>query len=125
MEVKDSLGVLFDKLHNMLRSETVMGEPIVVGNVTIIPVISVSVGAGSGGGEGTDDKGSRGDGLGGIGGGKVSPVAVIIIKGDEVSVVPTSGKGSLERIVEMVPEIISQFQPKEGAAQPPSPTPED
>ena len=113
MEVKDSLTVLFDKLQSMLRSETVMGEPVVVGSVTIIPVISVSVGAGSGGGEGTDEKGNRGDGGGGMGGGKVTPTAVIIVKGDEVSVVPVSGRGSLERIVEMVPEIISQLKPKE------------
>ena len=112
MEVKDSLTVLFDKLQNMLRSETVIGEPIVVGNVTVIPVVSVSVGAGSGGGEGTDQKGNRGDGGGGMGGGKVSPIAVIIVKDDDASVVPVSGRGSFERIIELAPEIISQLKPK-------------
>ena len=113
MDAKEGLSTVFDKLHELLRTETVVGEAIVVGKVHIIPIISVSVGAGSGSGGGTDENGNRGDGAGGGGGGKVTPTAVIIVKDDDVSVVPLTGRGSLEKIAEMVPEILAQLQSKD------------
>jgi len=113
VEFDKSMSALFDKLQELFRTETVVGDQIVVGNVTIIPLISVSFGAGSGGGGGKDSGGNDGQGQGGGAGGKIAPSALIIITGDEVSVVPVGSKGSLEKIAAMVPEIIAQFKPEE------------
>ena len=101
---------LFEKLERFLRTETVMGEPFKVGEITMIPIISVSFGVAGGEGKGKDNKGSDGSGYGGGTGCKITPNAILVIKNDEVSVLSLTGKGTLERIVEMVPEIMAKLQ---------------
>ncbi len=104
----DVFNTMFEKLEKFLRTETVVGEPFQVGSITMVPVISVSFGAGGGEGSGKDSKGNDGSGGGGGVGCKISPNAMLVIKNDELSVVPLAGKGSLEKIVEMVPEIMAK-----------------
>ncbi len=36
---------------------------------------------------------------------------ILVIKNQEVSVIPLQGRGSLEKLFEMAPEIISKFNP--------------
>jgi len=102
-------NTLFEKLEKFLRTETVVGEPFQVGSITMIPIISVSFGVGGGEGSGKDNKGNDGTGGGGGVGCKITPNAMLVIKNEEVSVIPLTSRGSLERIVEMVPEIMSKI----------------
>ncbi len=102
-------NTMFEKLEKFLRTETVVGEPFQVGSITMVPIISVSFGAGGGEGSGKDSKGNDGSGGGGGVGCKITPNAMLVIKNDELSVVPLAGKGSLEKIVEMVPEIMAKI----------------
>ena len=104
----DIFSTMFEKLEKFLCTETVVGEPFQVGSITMVPIISVSFGAGGGEGSGKDSKGNDGSGGGGGVGCKISPNAMLVIKNEELSVVPLAGKGSLEKIVEMVPEILSK-----------------
>ena len=101
-------NTLFDKLEKFLRTETVVGDPFQVGSITMVPIISVSFGVGGGEGSAKDNKGIDGNGGGGGVGCKITPNAMLVIKNDELSVVPLTNRGSLERIVEMVPEIIAK-----------------
>lgn len=101
-------NTMFEKLEKFLKTETVVGEPFQVGSLTMVPIISVSFGLGGGEGSGKDNKGNDGSGGGGGLGCKISPNAMLVIKNDELSVVPLSSKGSLEKIVEMVPEIMAR-----------------
>ena len=101
-------STLFDKLEKFIRTETVVGDPFEVGSVTMVPIMSVSFGVGGGEGTGKDGKGNDGAGGGGGVGCKMTPNAMLIVKNDEVSVVPLTSRGSLERIVEMVPEILGK-----------------
>jgi len=101
-------NTMFEKLEKFLRTETVVGEPFQVGSITMVPIISVSFGAGGGEGSGKDSKGNDGSGGGGGVGCKITPNAMLVIKNDELSVVPLAGKGSLEKIAEMVPEIMAR-----------------
>ncbi len=103
-------NTLFEKLEKFIRTETVVGDPIQVGNVTMLPIISVSFGVGGGEGSGKDGKGNDGSGGGGGVGCKIAPNAMLVIKNDELSVVPLTNRGSLERIVEMVPEILAKVE---------------
>ncbi len=107
---KGVLETLFEKLEKFLRTETVVGDAFQVGNITLIPVITVSFGIGGGEGSGKDNKGNDGAGYGGGVGCKIAPNAMLVIKDEEVSVVPLTSRGSLERIVEMVPEIIGKME---------------
>lgn len=102
-------NTLFERLEKFLRTETVVGESFQVGNMTMIPIITVSFGVGGGEGAGKDNKGNDGSGYGGGVGCKIAPNAMLVIKNDEVSVIPLTSRGSLERIAEMVPEIIGKM----------------
>ena len=56
----ENINSLFEKLESFLQSKTVVGEPLNVGETTIIPFIDISFGLGTGGGSGTDEKGIGG-----------------------------------------------------------------
>ena len=103
---------IFSSLEKFIKTKTVVGEPIVVGDVTLIPIISVMFGCGAGGGNGTDNKGMNGTGNGGGGGAKISPNGIVVIKNGEVSMLPVTRKNSLESLVSMVPEIVTKLDLK-------------
>ena len=42
--INESLETLFNHLGKFLKTETVVGEPIIVGETTLIPIITVSFG---------------------------------------------------------------------------------
>ena len=101
------------KIREMVDTNNVIGEPIVVGDVTIVPVSKVSVGFGGGG----SDFGSKNPSSqelpfgGGVGGGvKVTPIAFLVIKGDSVRMMPvaTPPNTTADRLVEMVPDVLDK-----------------
>lgn len=106
------------EIEKVLGSKTVVGEPITVGDSTLIPLISVGfgfgLGAGSGSGE-TKQKGEGSAGGGGAGGG-VKPIAVIIVDKDGARIEPIKGgmASALEKIGETVPEMMTKFAEKWG-----------
>lgn len=77
--VKGAVG----EIGRMLDSNQVVGEPIRIGNATVIPLVSMGFGFGAGGGGGGDHKGHGGGGGAG-GGGGTKPVGLIIV--DEAGV---------------------------------------
>ncbi len=106
----ENVSVLFEKLESLLQSKTIVGETIQIGETTLIPMVNLSFGLGSGGGDGTDEKGSKGFGGGSGIGAKASPTAVIVIRGDKVEILPIKAQGGLEKLIDMVPEIVNKVQ---------------
>lgn len=115
--MKESFDSLFSNLEKFIKTETVVGQPIVVGEVTLVPIISVMFGCGTGGGTGSDNKGMTGNGAGGGGGARITPNAILVIKKDEVTMLPIKGKNNLDNLINMVPDIVSKINLKkeEGA----------
>ena len=116
MSLADVIKVALDQMQYIAKTETVIGEPINAGNVTLIPVSRISIGFAAGGG-GKDDKCSTGAGTGG--GISITPVAFISIKDDRVQVHPvTPSDPLLSKIIAMAPDVakkVSQmFNKKEG-----------
>ncbi len=109
MDLNQNISALFEQLEKFFKTETVFGEAIQVGTITLIPVISVAFGAGGGGGSGKDPKGMDGTGGGSGAGGRISPSALIVIKDDEVSVMPLTNRGSIDKIIEMIPEMMNKM----------------
>ncbi|HPD00161.1 MAG TPA: spore germination protein GerW family protein [Acetivibrio sp.] len=107
-DVNENVSVLFEKLEKFLTSKTVIGEPIKVGEATLIPFITTSFGLGSGGGDGYDAKGAHGIGGGSGIGARISPTAVLVIRGDDIEMIPIKKSAGFEKLVEMVPEIVSK-----------------
>lgn len=110
--INDSLETLFTHLEKFLKTETVIGEPIIVGETTLIPIITVAFGCGGGGGGGKDEKGNDGMGTGVGVGAKISPDAVIVIREDAVTMLPVKNRSNIEKLVNMVPEIVKKIKLK-------------
>ena len=98
------LESMYEKLDNFLKTETVIGETIEVGEVKLIPIITASFGLGGGIGE-EDDAGGGGGGLGC----KISPDAILVIRGSEVEMMPVKNKNSLDKLIEKVPSLIEKI----------------
>jgi uncharacterized spore protein YtfJ len=110
------IGKLMDELKTIAKTETILGQEIKVGEFTLIPVSRVSLGVGAGGGKGTDNK-KEGEGGGGGGGVMVTPIAFIVIKGNEISFHGIKRGGALDGLFEHLPEITDKIMAKCHAAE--------
>ncbi|CCU78540.1 conserved hypothetical protein [Halanaerobium saccharolyticum subsp. saccharolyticum DSM 6643] len=99
------LESMYDKLDNFLKTETVIGEIIEVGDVKLIPIITASFGLGGGIGE-EDNSGGGGGGVGC----KISSDAILVIRGSDVEMMPVKNKSSLDKLIEKVPELIDKIE---------------
>lgn len=103
-----SLEVLFNKMENFISSKTVVGEPINVGNVIIVPLVDVSFGVGAGSTGNKAEKGGSEKGAGGLGA-KITPSAVLVIQNGAVQLVNVKNQTSLDKLIDMVPGVVSKF----------------
>lgn len=118
--VRNLIETLSPRLEQMVKTETVVGDPIQVQGKTLIPLIRVTYGifGGGAGGQGEGQgkgKGAEGQGKaegkgGGTGGGlKLSPAALVCIDDTGVSVFPIDQtKGMVGAIAEAIPQIVAQ-----------------
>ena len=105
------LSDTISKIRDMMSVNDVVGEPIVVGDVTIIPISKVSVGFGGGGAD--NAKAANKDAFGGgMGGGvKVQPICFLVVKDGNVRMmpVPVPANSTADRILEMVPDTLDKI----------------
>ena len=120
-EIRQLMELVGAKLDGVAKSDAVVGEPIELGGVTLVPISRLGIGLGAGGGVGegegpTRKKGprhGRGKGVGGGSGGgaRIRPVAVLAFTEDGVEVLPVPNKkGKLDQLVERIPEWIEKFE---------------
>ena len=85
MEATDLIKTLLDGFKTVAKTETIIGEGIKAGEFTVLPVSKITLGIGAG--AGTEQiKTSGGSGGGGGGGICVDPIAFLVIKDGEVSI---------------------------------------
>ena len=106
--IKTTLG----EVEKVLNTKTVIGEPITIGDTTLIPLISVGFGFGAGGGsaKGEDKNSGEGSGSGTGGGAGVRPIAVIVIDKEGTRIEPIKGSMAavLEKLTESMPDVIDK-----------------
>lgn len=112
---------LIGELRDLAKTETIVGAPIAMGEYTVIPISRVSLGVAAGGGTGESNgkdarRGGSGEGGGGGGGVRITPVALVAVRGAELSVHRLGVGGSLGRTVERVPDIVEATLEKAFAA---------
>jgi uncharacterized spore protein YtfJ len=105
---KENMDAMFDKFEGFVKEKTVIGEPIIMEGLTMIPALTISFGMCNGGGNGTDAGGSGGTGTGGGMGAKVFPTAMIVVKDGNVEILPISKGHAFEKLIEMVPELMDK-----------------
>ncbi len=98
-----------EKMREMVDVSTIIGEPMVTGDTTLIPVSKVSYGFTSGGTDLPSKQNAELFGGGGGGGITISPVAFIVIQNDKVRMMQIDNyTSSADRAIAMIPELVDQ-----------------
>lgn len=118
MQDTQNIDTLFTDLQNFVKTESVLGAPVPVGDKTLVPVVSVTLGYGSGTNKNDPAAPNGGTGIGL--GAKISTNAVVVINKDSASMLPVGVKGNVNNIpndnnamsslVDKIPEMISNFK---------------
>lgn len=103
-DISTNLDVLFNKAENFISTKTVVGEAITIGDLTLVPLIEVSVGVGTGVGTSKDSNGSGG-GLGA----KIIPSAVLAIQNGSVQLVNIKNQDAVSKLIDMAPGIAAKL----------------
>ena len=92
-DVEKMIQTALGQIEGVLDSKSVVGEPLTVGEYTIVPLISIGFAFGVGTGTGKSEEFIKGEGTGGAsaGGGGVKPVAVVVIGPQGAKVEPLKG----------------------------------
>lgn len=107
--IKSIMDTTMEKLKGMIKADVITGEPVVVGDITLIPVSKVAYGLATGGSDFPTKNQSQLFGGGGGAGVTISPIAFIVINGDNVKMLPVYNElTTLEKAVTMAPEIIDK-----------------
>lgn len=110
MNIQENVNVLFERFEQFVKSQTIVGQEIKVGNVTIIPLASISFGLGAGGGSGKDQSGQGGDGGGSGIAAKATPTALLVVNGEDVNLVPIRKGSSFETLLDSVPALVDKLK---------------
>lgn len=110
--INENIDLLFANLEKYLKTEIVVGDPVTIGDIILIPIISVMFGCGLGSGTGHDNKRMNENGSGGGVGARIMPNAILVIKKDEVTMLPIKEVSNLDSILNMVPDIVSKINVK-------------
>ena len=101
-----TVGALFRGMEEFVTSKTVIGEPVKVGDTTILPLIDVSFGVMAS----ARNESQRSNGGGGMGG-KMSPTALLVIKDGSTRLVNIKNEDSISKLIDMAPDLINRFMP--------------
>ncbi len=98
---------LLKGLDTSVSAKTVVGQPMTVDGVTIIPLVDVSFGMAAGSGN-ENGKSTKNKGMGGLGG-KVSPNAILVIKDGNARILSIKNQDSITKILDMIPEVVNRI----------------
>lgn len=98
---------LFKGMDSFITTKTVVGDAVKFEDGTIIlPLVDVSFGVGAG----AFNKDSGKNNAGGAIGGKITTSAVLVIQNGTTRLVNIKNQDSVNKILDMVPEVISKFK---------------
>lgn len=108
--IQGIMNVTMDKLRTMADADTIIGDPIVAGDVTLIPVSKVSFGLATGGTDLPNKNAQKLFGGGGGAGVTITPVAFIAVQNGEVRLLQISKEGTAaDKAVALVPELFDKI----------------
>lgn len=114
--IEGLMKTTLDNLKQMIDVNTIVGDAVETQDGTvIIPISKVSIGFISGGTE-FKEEATKGDenkkmpfGGGSGAGVSLQPVAFLVVKQDYVRLLPVAQAGSIERIIDNIPEFIEEI----------------
>ena len=110
--INGMMNSAMENLKEMVDVNTIVGDPVVSGDGTmVIPVSKVSFGLAAGGGEYSSTKDVRTDNpfAGGVGAGvSVNPIAFLVVTKTDVKLIPVQGEEPYSRLIEAVPNMVNK-----------------
>lgn len=110
--IKEIMNVTMEKLRAMVDADTIIGSPIVLDKITLIPVSKVAFGVATGGSDFPSKTDTKVFGGGGGAGVTVSPVAFICVNFDgNVRMLPVNNESNtVDKAISMAPELIDKIK---------------
>lgn len=106
-DLQSTVTSLFEGMDAFFSSKTVVGEPIHIDDVIIVPLVDVTFGMGAGNAaNGTSKKNREAGGLGG----KMTPSAAIVIQNGQTKLVNIKNQDAVTKILDLVPDVIDRFK---------------
>ena len=112
--INELMSTTMDKIKTMMDANTIIGEPIQAGDVTLIPVSKLSFGFAGGGSDfvtknqkpGMDNTFGGGSGASA----KLEPVAFLVVRGESVKLIPVAPAPAttVDRVIDTVPEVVDK-----------------
>ncbi|WP_036606277.1 GerW family sporulation protein [Oribacterium sp. P6A1] len=106
--VTEILDTLFHGMDGFVNSKTVVGEPVKVGDATLIPLIEVSCGMGAGGFSKPKDS-NKDDGGAGALSSRITPTAILILQNGNSKLINVKNQDAFTKILDMIPDAIDKF----------------
>ena len=120
-EISDVMKETMSKIKEMVDVNTIVGSPITTPDgVTLIPVSKVTFGFAAGGSDGKAKEGGKPPvrfGAGGGAGVTISPVAFIVLTGENARLlyVDPPANTAVDKIIDLVPQVVDKIKEyKEG-----------
>jgi uncharacterized spore protein YtfJ len=108
------VDTLFANMKSFSQVDGLIGKPVIQGDKTFLPVISITLGYGGGDSQSKGKQGANvasgnmmGDAMGV--GAKLCTDAVLVIDKDNVLLAPIGTKGNVSQMIDKVPQIISNM----------------
>lgn len=109
-KVTGLISTATDKLRGMVDSDTVIGQPIVVGEITLIPVSKASFGVAAGGSDLPSKQPGSYFGGGSGAGATVTPVAFLAVKDGDVRILQIYKDDSATgRAIGLLPDLFDKI----------------
>lgn len=116
--IQGMMDTTLERIRQMVDASTVIGDPIVTGETTIIPVSKISYGFASGGSDFPTKQEKDCFGGGGGAGVTVSPVAFLVISGGGVQLLHVdTDRSSVDKLVGMIPDVVDKVSGMVGSSK--------
>lgn len=107
--IQGLMGTTLDKIREMVDSDTIIGKPIQIDGITILPISKVTFGFASGGSDFGDNPQKELFGGGGGAGVTIQPVAFLVVQDGTVRTVQLADPGNtVDRAITMMPEMMDK-----------------
>ena len=94
---------IYKGMDSFISTKTIVGEPITVNDITLIPLADVSFGMGAAA-FASDKNNSGGGGLTG----KISPTAILVVSNGSTRIVNVKNQDTTVKILDMLPDLIPE-----------------
>ena len=102
-----TVEALFKGMDNFMTTKTVVGEPVVVGETVLLPLVDVSFGVAAG----AYAENAKSKGGGGMGG-KITPSAVLVITKNGTKMINVKNQDTITKLLDLVPDVIDRVKEK-------------